>query len=123
MVPAIYSMPTVRGLSICTNKSGASAARNAGVLAANCEWVAFLDHDDEWYPTKLACQAASVVIADISAVEEGQMFGTRFNGNYPLFNTGNSFRIGWQYFSETGQYFFRVNIGGVHIYLSPSWWF
>ena len=40
---------------------GASAARNAGVLAANCEWVAFLDHDDEWYPTKLACQAASVV--------------------------------------------------------------
>jgi glycosyltransferase involved in cell wall biosynthesis len=39
---------------------GASAARNAGVLAANCEWVAFLDQDDEWYPTKLACQAASV---------------------------------------------------------------
>jgi glycosyltransferase involved in cell wall biosynthesis len=40
---------------------GASAARNAGVLATNCEWVAFLDHDDEWYPDKLACQAASVV--------------------------------------------------------------
>ena len=40
---------------------GASAARNAGVLAANCEWVAFLDHDDEWYPTKLACQAASLL--------------------------------------------------------------
>ena len=39
---------------------GASAARNAGVLATNCDWVAFLDHDDEWYPTKLACQAASV---------------------------------------------------------------
>jgi len=40
---------------------GASAARNAGVRDATCEWVAFLDHDDEWYPTKLACQAASVV--------------------------------------------------------------
>jgi len=40
---------------------GASAARNAGVRSASCEWVAFLDHDDEWYPTKLACQAASVV--------------------------------------------------------------
>src|SRR5260370_35153153 len=38
---------------------GPSAARNAGVLAANSEWVAFLDHDDEGYPTKLACQAAS----------------------------------------------------------------
>src|ERR1700675_3091910 len=40
---------------------GASAARNAGVLSTNCEWVAFLDHDDEWYPTKLECQAALVV--------------------------------------------------------------
>ncbi len=40
---------------------GASAARNLGVRATNCEWVAFLDHDDEWYPTKLAWQAASVV--------------------------------------------------------------
>jgi glycosyltransferase involved in cell wall biosynthesis len=40
---------------------GASAARNAGVVASNCEWVAFLDQDDQWYPTKLACQAASVV--------------------------------------------------------------
>jgi len=40
---------------------GASAARNAGVRATNCEWVAFLDHDDEWYPDKLACQAASIV--------------------------------------------------------------
>jgi glycosyltransferase involved in cell wall biosynthesis len=40
---------------------GASAARNAGVRATNCEWVAFLDHDDEWHPDKLACQAASIV--------------------------------------------------------------
>src|SRR5882762_2839978 len=47
--------------SLYQQNRGASAARNLGVLATNCEWVAFLDHDDEWYPTRLACQAASVV--------------------------------------------------------------
>lgn len=47
--------------SLHQENRGASAARNAGVLATNCEWVAFLDHDDEWYPDKLACQAAAVV--------------------------------------------------------------
>ncbi len=33
-----------------------SAARNAGVEKAKAEWVAFLDDDDEWLPTKLAHQ-------------------------------------------------------------------
>lgn len=32
---------------------GTSAARNAGVLAARSPLIAFLDHDDLWYPTKL----------------------------------------------------------------------
>ena len=40
---------------------GASAARNAGVFATNCEWLPFLDHYDEWYPTKLACQSEAVI--------------------------------------------------------------
>src|SRR5579859_2990483 len=76
-----------------------------------------------FYVASFGNAAIDAVVTDISAVEEGQMFGTRFNGNYPLFNTGDPYRIGWQYFSETGQYFFRINIGGVHIYLSPSWYF
>jgi GT2 family glycosyltransferase len=33
---------------------GPSAARNSGVNATDCPWVAFLDSDDEWLPHHLA---------------------------------------------------------------------
>jgi len=35
---------------------GAHEARNIGVGEARGSWVAFLDDDDEWLPTKLQCQ-------------------------------------------------------------------
>lgn len=38
--------------------AGASAARNRGMLAVAGEYIAFLDSDDLWMPTKLAKQVA-----------------------------------------------------------------
>jgi glycosyltransferase involved in cell wall biosynthesis len=41
---------------IYEENSGVCVARNAGVKAANGQWIAFLDHDDQWSPEKLARQ-------------------------------------------------------------------
>lgn len=42
---------------------GASAARNLGWRNTNATWIAFLDSDDEWLPTKIEKQLAAVAAA------------------------------------------------------------
>lgn len=50
--------PRVRCIS--QQNQGASAARNAGIAAASGEWIAFLDADDYWLPSKIERQVAVI---------------------------------------------------------------
>jgi glycosyltransferase involved in cell wall biosynthesis len=54
-VVAAFNDERIRFLRHDTNKGG-SAARNTGILASKCDYIAFLDDDDEWLPEKLAKQ-------------------------------------------------------------------
>ncbi len=53
---ALLSSYGDRILTIYQRNKGVSAARNAGIMMAKGEYVAFLDSDDMWLPDKLSCQ-------------------------------------------------------------------
>lgn len=50
--------PQVRYLH--QSNGGVSRARNRGIDAARGDWIALLDSDDSWLPTKLAAQCATL---------------------------------------------------------------
>lgn len=50
-----------------TNR-GANAARNTGIQAASGKYIAFLDDDDTWIPTKIALQVDALETNDAAGV-------------------------------------------------------
>jgi glycosyltransferase involved in cell wall biosynthesis len=60
--PDVLRASTGAGLTVVRNERslGVARARNQGLERASQPWVAFLDDDDLWAPTKLASQLAAV---------------------------------------------------------------
>jgi glycosyltransferase involved in cell wall biosynthesis len=65
------------------NRGVIAKSRNMGINAAKGEWVAFLDSDDYWYPTRLAIVAEKIQCTDVydvmstNEVIVNQQAGTR----------------------------------------------
>ncbi|WP_277344132.1 glycosyltransferase [Paraglaciecola sp. 20A4] len=58
--PAILATYAERLQTIKTKNKGVSHARNTGIEASNGSWIAFIDSDDVWGPTKLNEQYSSL---------------------------------------------------------------
>jgi glycosyltransferase involved in cell wall biosynthesis len=80
----LSAIPDQRLRVIALPKSvGGSDARNVGVQNAAGEWVAFLDDDDEWLPTKIQKQLALATQAtELYPVISGQLVAKSPYGDF-----------------------------------------
>jgi glycosyltransferase involved in cell wall biosynthesis len=81
-----FASPRVRYLRHNKN-SGASSARNTGIEASRGHYIAFLDSDDEWGPSKLQEQVAifSRVNAEVGVIYSGFFYDSKPSGKKKQF--------------------------------------
>ena len=98
-------------------RSGAGAARNAGVRQARGDLLAFLDSDDLWLPGKLEAElavldrfpGAEAIVSDSRFIADGHLSaGSRFAENGALAATQG--RAGWV---EESPWLWTVSYNGV----------
>ncbi len=79
---------SVRGRCIKQENKKIAGARNTGIRAAEADMIAFLDHDDLWFPNKLervmaqfdADPSADLVCHDENIVKDGKFVRVSRNG-------------------------------------------
>ena len=94
-----YEDPRVTLIRLAENQ-GAPGARNIGIRSSTGEFIAFLDSDDEWYPTKLEKQVNLIESAPalVGAVGSGREIridqdqGTTARFRIPRPDIGNIYR-------------------------------
>jgi glycosyltransferase involved in cell wall biosynthesis len=80
-IVAAFNDERIRFFRHDTNKGG-SAARNTGILNSKCDYIAFLDDDDEWLPEKLAKQMDILLASppEVGCVYTGYVMVDRTSG-------------------------------------------
>lgn len=63
-------------------QKGGSAARNTGIGSSKCDYIAFLDDDDEWFPDKLGRQMALLLASppEVGCIYTGYVTVDRSTG-------------------------------------------
>lgn len=90
-VEALESLRTAKRLDVIhQERAGRSAARNRGIQESEGKWVAFLDADDYWFPSKLRMQLSLLEAGDCEFVYSGTAVvddNGKFHRNRPVSKT------------------------------------